>query len=244
MKVVLVSRGKLRHLWFADALKNAGLLEKHFIQQHITQTEKIAGNSDLMQKYFNMVSKYEKKYFGFSGNTISSSFSNFDNLCSELDKLPQVIIIIFGTSFIKGGSIRFLESRLAMNIHAGVSPEYRGSACNFWALYDNCPELVGVSLHRLTDKVDEGDVYFSFFFNKIECSRYSLTEYSMFELKRGLIGVLDFLVSRQIFNQTNAKQMELTVQNMKGRQNIRRSRHKDFNEKILLEFCNFWSLNL
>ena len=29
----------------------------------------------------------------------------------------------------------------------GISPQYRGSSCNFWALYDNNPHLVGATMN-------------------------------------------------------------------------------------------------
>ena len=33
----------------------------------------------------------------------------------------------------------------------GVSPYYRGCDCNFWALYDNNPHLVGATIHICSD---------------------------------------------------------------------------------------------
>ena len=42
----------------------------------------------------------------------------------------------------------------------GVSPYYRGTACNFWALYDNHPELVGATVHYLSEALDDGPTLF------------------------------------------------------------------------------------
>ena len=55
--------------------------------------------------------------------------------------LDSDFYIVFGSSFIKGWLIEFLIEKKAINIHMGVSPYYRGSSCNFWALYDNNPSL-------------------------------------------------------------------------------------------------------
>jgi hypothetical protein len=70
--------------------------------------------------------------------------------------LESNLFIVFGTSFIRGELCRFLVERAAVNIHMGVSPQYRGSSCNFWALYDRRPELVGATIHRLSAGLDSG----------------------------------------------------------------------------------------
>ena len=42
----------------------------------------------------------------------------------------------------------------------GVSPYYRGSACNFWALYDDNPHLVGATIHLLSKGLDSGPILY------------------------------------------------------------------------------------
>ena len=42
----------------------------------------------------------------------------------------------------------------------GISPYYRGSACNFWALYDKNPQFVGATIHYLSEGLDDGDILF------------------------------------------------------------------------------------
>ena len=41
------------------------------------------------------------------------------------------VYVVFGTSYIKGEIVDFLVKQKAINIHAGVSPYYRGTDCNF-----------------------------------------------------------------------------------------------------------------
>jgi len=38
----------------------------------------------------------------------------------------------------------------------GISPYYRGNDCNFWALNDNNPHLVGSTIHLLSKGLDNG----------------------------------------------------------------------------------------
>ena len=76
------------------------------------------------------------------------------------DFLKSDIYIVFGSSYIKGDLINFLVNAKAINIHMGVSPYYRGTDCNFWALYDNNPHLVGATIHLLSKGLDSGPMLY------------------------------------------------------------------------------------
>ena len=43
-----------------------------------------------------------------------------------------------------------------VNLHGGLSPEYRGADCTFWALYNGEPEKVGCTLHYINAGIDTG----------------------------------------------------------------------------------------
>jgi methionyl-tRNA formyltransferase len=43
-----------------------------------------------------------------------------------------------------------------MNLHGGLSPEYRGADCTFWALYNGEPEKIGCTLHFIDSGIDTG----------------------------------------------------------------------------------------
>ena len=66
--------------------------------------------------------------------------------------------IVFGSSYIKSDLVDYLISKKAINIHMGISPYYRGTDCNFWALFDNNSHLVGATIHRLSVAIDGGDI--------------------------------------------------------------------------------------
>jgi methionyl-tRNA formyltransferase len=76
------------------------------------------------------------------------------------DALRSDIYIVFGASFIKEPLIDFLIVNRAINIHMGISPYYRGSSCNFWAIYDGNPDLVGATVHLLSRNLDSGPMLF------------------------------------------------------------------------------------
>ncbi len=69
--------------------------------------------------------------------------------------LQPDILAVFGTSLIRGDLLK--EGRLGIvNLHGGLSPEYRGADCTFWALYNREPEKVGCTLHWIDAGIDTG----------------------------------------------------------------------------------------
>jgi methionyl-tRNA formyltransferase len=44
-----------------------------------------------------------------------------------------------------------------LNVHSAMLPKYRGVLPTFWALANDDPET-GVTVHRMTDRIDKGDV--------------------------------------------------------------------------------------
>ena len=72
-------------------------------------------------------------------------------------ELQPDLICVFGTSLIRGALLQ--EGRLGMvNLHGGLSPDYRGADCTFWALYNGEPENVGCTLHYINSGIDTGEL--------------------------------------------------------------------------------------
>lgn len=70
-------------------------------------------------------------------------------------ELKPDLICVFGTSLIRGDLRN--EGRLGIiNLHGGLSPEYRGADCTFWALYNGEPEKIGCTLHYIDAGIDTG----------------------------------------------------------------------------------------
>jgi len=70
-------------------------------------------------------------------------------------ELQPDMLCVFGTSLIRGDLLR--EGRLGIaNLHGGLSPEYRGADCTFWALYNREPQKVGCTLHWIDAGIDTG----------------------------------------------------------------------------------------
>ncbi len=122
--------------------------------------------SPVMQEYFGYVQAAEKRVFGqvrpLPGNvrTLAIRMGDLNRLslaqCGPLLACERQVV--FGASYIRGPLCAALVERDAVNIHMGVSPYYRGSSTNFWALHDGRPDLVGATIHRLTTGLDSGPI--------------------------------------------------------------------------------------
>lgn len=124
--------------------------------------------SEIFKEYFSNVISAEEKYFGnstFTAKNVRSLAIKLGDL--NLLKPKQIapalesdIYVVFGSSFIKGWLTDFLTENHAVNIHMGLSPYYRGSSCNFWALFDGKPEYVGSTIHFLSRGLDSGPIIY------------------------------------------------------------------------------------
>ena len=106
----------------------------------------------------------------------------------------------------------------------GVSPYYRGTDCNFWALHDNNPHLVGATIHMLTKGLDSGPILYHAM-SKIKPNPF---EYTMSAVKSAFHSISERIVDSSIFD------IEPIEQNKS--QLIRYSKKDEFTENIVSEY--------
>ena len=173
MNITLFTSNKSRHNYLINLLSK--ITHKLFVVQ---ETDNLLSGmpsnhqskSLLMKKYFENVDKAQSVFFGdpivdkFNSNIdilyIAPGNLNSYSISSLKRYLQSDVYIVFGSSYIKGDLINFLVKKKTINIHMGVSPYYRGSACNFWALYDDNPHLVGATIHLLSKGLDSGPILY------------------------------------------------------------------------------------
>ena len=80
---------------------------------------------------------------------------NDRSVFDTVQRLSPDVVAVFGTSLIRPPLLG--QGRLGMlNLHGGLSPDYRGADCTFWALYNREPEQVGCTLHFINAGIDTG----------------------------------------------------------------------------------------
>ena len=106
----------------------------------------------------------------------------------------------------------------------GVSPFYRGTDCNFWALYDNNPHLVGATMHVLSKGLDSGPMLYHAMSN-VSTDPY---EYTMSTVKSAFYSIVDRIKDKSIFK---IKPLEQDKS-----KEIRYSKRTDFSEQIIKDY--------
>lgn len=123
--------------------------------------------SETMQRYFQRVLETEhlvfEPYASIPENVKSLVIRAGDLNVLPLSALEPMLdtdaIVVFGAGYIKPPLIDILVAKNAINLHLGVSPYYRGSACNFWASQQGNFHLVGATIHQLSKGLDSGGIY-------------------------------------------------------------------------------------
>lgn len=171
MKITLFTGNQPRHLALAESL--ADVAQDLFVVNEATtlftgRIDDHLGKSAIMEQYFARVIAAEREVFGQprflrrEARQMVVRFGDLDLMPPELfaSALDADLIVVFGTSYIKGALGDRLIERQALNVHMGVSPYFRGSSCNFWAIHDGRIDLVGATIHRLGRGLDSGGILF------------------------------------------------------------------------------------
>jgi len=171
MKITVFTSNQPRHISLIESL--TGIADQVFAIQECNtvfpgQIADFFHKSPVMQKYFARVIDAERQIFRSvrplpaGARSLPIKMGDLTRLTTDdlADALESDLYVVFGASFIKGPLCDFLVSRQAINIHMGVSPYYRGSSTNFWAMYDRRPQYVGATIHRLSTGLDSGPMLF------------------------------------------------------------------------------------
>jgi len=236
MKITVFTSNQARHLSLAKSL--AEIADEVYCVSEVStvhpgKVEDFYKKSEVFQEYFSNVLRSEKEVFG----DISFLKGNINVLPVKMKDLSQIdlsvlkdaldsdIYVVFGASWIRGELIDFLMEKKAINIHMGVSPFYRGTACNFWAAYDGNPDMIGATVHYLSKGLDSGPMIFHAF-PEAKVEDKFLT--GMRAVKAAHLALCDLIKTNDVFN------LDTLLQNKE--QEIRYTRNLDFNDEYAKDF--------
>jgi hypothetical protein len=83
---------------------------------------------------------------------------NSDETRRLLGELRPDFMLVYGTDIV-ADRILELAGKLALNMHTGISPYYRGADTWFWPLVNRELHMVGATVHECTRKVDGGPIF-------------------------------------------------------------------------------------
>lgn len=239
MRVTIFSSNQPRHLNLAKEFSK--ICDAVFLVSEVNtvfpgQVKDFFNKSEIMQTYFQNVIQSERKIFGdisfLPDNVRTLSIKSGDlnklNRSQLSEALGSDVYVVFGASYIKGWLIDFLVKHRALNIHMGLSPYYRGSSCNFWALYDDNPGYVGATIHLLSKGLDSGDILFHCVPNfHADDTPFDFTMRSVLEAQQSLVSSIE---SNLVFSSPTVKQDKT--------QEVRYSKNQDFTDDVAKEFLD------
>ena len=82
---------------------------------------------------------------------------NSKELTDLITHLKPDLIFLNGTKIIQSDILKKIAFPM-VNIHVGITPQYRGVHGGYWALYENKPEFFGTTIHYVDSGVDTGEV--------------------------------------------------------------------------------------
>jgi methionyl-tRNA formyltransferase len=152
MNVLVLCADSLRHKYYA--------LE-HI--QHIPDTKVIF--EEKKRSYHSEFHKTEERFFldyveehnTLLEDHIITTTENINNVYEEIKQANPQILSVHGTAIIKDPIIELFPKRI-LNLHAGLSPYYRGSGTNMFPFYNNELEYVGMTVHYLNKGIDSGEI--------------------------------------------------------------------------------------
>lgn len=236
MRITVFTGNQPRHIALIEAL--ATVADELFAVQECTtvfpgRCADFYRDSAVMRDYFSRVLAAEARRFG-RPRPLPAPVRSLSLRLGDLSRLPLECLgdalgadrfVVFGASYIRGPLCDFLVSRRAVNLHMGVSPYYRGSSTNFWALYDDRPELVGATIHLLTAGLDSGPILTHAL---PEPAPWDAFDLGMEAVRCGQAALVELL------RQNRLDELTPVVQDH-GRQ-IRYSRAADFTDQVAAEF--------
>lgn len=89
-------------------------------------------------------------------NLVHTPDINGELVKQQLRDVRPDIVLVHGTSLIKDDTLKDIP--LVLNLHWGLSPYYKGSYCTEWALLHHDPYNIGFTVHRISSKIDGGDI--------------------------------------------------------------------------------------
>jgi len=82
---------------------------------------------------------------------------NSPDVLEILNRLKPEIIVVNGTRIISEKILSHISGTI-LNMHAGVTPKYRGVHGAYWALADKDSENCGVTVHQVDAGIDTGNI--------------------------------------------------------------------------------------
>ena len=159
-KLVILSTDTLHHRYFINKIlgQNIVINKCIFETQHVEPKFKVGSlfeEEELAFERENFFKEVDEK-LDFN-HIISVDSVNSSESYNILNEIKPDFGIVFGTGIIRRHLIELFTDGL-LNVHRGISQEYRGLDSDLWAIYHSDFENLGVTIHMVESTLDTGEI--------------------------------------------------------------------------------------
>ncbi len=173
MKIVCLIRGKPHHRYFVNTIhKHHGVaLVVEERPEAAGRLQRLIGRRGLVgalqafrhkagggRKHHELQAIFSNDWKRYARDLDVMKASNINDaaVVEALTRIGPDLILDHGTSIVRGQVLE--TSELCLNLHWGLSPYYRGTACTEWALINCDAHNIGVTIHELSKNIDGGGI--------------------------------------------------------------------------------------
>ena len=174
MKLAILTSTEPRHRYFARALAqrfqvvSVGYEQTAYSPSQTGRSGLSPDEKRIVADHYAERTRQEEAFFGHNCAWLVESATqrirslepgalNSDATVEWLDDSRPDAVIVYGTNLIRSPLIDRFAGRL-VNMHLGLSPYYRGTATNFYPLFNEQPEYVGATIHLIDPGIDSGPI--------------------------------------------------------------------------------------
>jgi len=179
-RIVLLTRDKQQHRFVANVLSAAATIERIVVDCRPQEPNikralalgprkflgkaarafllKALGDENARQRTLRALFSGRGDVFDLGDRVLRVCGVNSPDTQRILDEIRPNLILVYGTSVVKPQVLN-MASELSLNMHTGVSPYYRGTACAFWPVVNGEFDTVGATVHECIDRLDGGKIF-------------------------------------------------------------------------------------
>ena len=181
MRVLILSANETRQVYFIKRLATEHVIVGVIVDQRFHAGDRLrqlwrSSDQNLLRLAANLYRKLalsweearerktHERYFGLETPSHMAQFVphlsrdiNAPETVALAGSLEPDVIVVFGTRLLRDPWFQ-LAPRGAINLHTGLSPYYRGGHSTFFCLYNDEPQYIGATIHRLDAGIDSGEI--------------------------------------------------------------------------------------
>lgn len=161
-KIIVLSTDTLHHRYFLNSLERAGIP----LTAYLFESARVNPPFPIGPLFEEHEQAFETERFFRDipwdlkdGKAHIVGRVNGEDGLAALDGLRADFGVVFGTGRLSPAVIQAFPDGL-INVHRGITQEYRGLDSDLWAIYHGDYTNLGVSIHKVEEKLDTGEIVY------------------------------------------------------------------------------------